>query len=316
MKVSLAFLFGICLGRLVDYGHLLFQQTPPTFDQTSQAILAADGTAKSMTSVKRDEIKPENNADNNDADNNNNGWKSIRVFHGSTPPRFPRPPKQKWFGQAKQDQIVIELTRNKKEGFFIDLAANNAITLSNTMALERSYQWKGICVEANPTYWYDLSKYRTCQIFGAVVGGTRDDELEFLFPETKHGTRIDKGVLGGIVGYDNEDNAQREYNFRKEKVRTVTLLEILERAAAPAVIDYFSLDVEGAESLVMKDFPFDEYTVKILTVERPKEDLQALLKEKGYEFVKTISVFDETLWVHSSFKHELDLRSFQNSTTA
>ena len=53
MKVTLAFLLGISLGRLVDYDHLLFQESPPTFDMT--AVLAADGTAKSMTLVKHDE---------------------------------------------------------------------------------------------------------------------------------------------------------------------------------------------------------------------------------------------------------------------
>ena len=293
MKATLAFLFGISLGRLLETGVDLFQPHE-SIHQQDEGVGAIIPQASS------------NSAQHNDNQNQNDGWKSIQVFHGSEP--WPIPTPGQWFSQAKQDEIVVELLHQKRQGFFIDLAANHAIKLSNTLALERNVDWKGICVEANPMYWYDLSKYRTCQIFGAVVGGTRDQEMEFVFPiNVDH---KDMAVHGGILGFDNQEN-DTKFPTKREKIRTVTLLEILERAAAPTAIDYLSLDVEGAESLIMKDFPFEKYTIKILTVERPKEDLQALLREKGYEFIKTISYFQETLWVHSSFKDELDLRRFQ-----
>ena len=282
MKATLAFLCGLSLGRL--FNSVMVLDSPAISDQNLQ-------DDRQMVPSTKDE---------------DNGWKSIHVFRGSEP--WPIPIAGKiWFSQARQDQLVVELLKNKTDGYFVDLAANHAISLSNTLALERSFQWNGVCIEANSMYWYDLSKYRTCEIFGAVVGGTRDQELEFVFPINTDNK--DKGVHGGILGYDNKED-DNKFPTRREKVRTMTLLEILQRARAPNVIDYLSLDVEGAESLIMKDFPFHQYTVKILTVERPKEDLQALLKENGYEFVKVISYFKETLWVHSSFKQELNLRRF------
>merc|ERR1719433_2070174 len=50
--------------------------------------------------------------------------------------------------QVGQDMLVQSLLRCKRNGFFVDLAANDAVKLSNTLMLERDFQWNGICVEA------------------------------------------------------------------------------------------------------------------------------------------------------------------------
>jgi hypothetical protein len=52
--------------------------------------------------------------------------------------------------------------------------------------------------------------------------------------------------------------------------------------------------------MIMKDFPYDEYTFRFMTVERPKDDLKAILKSNGYEYIQTVSSWGETLWVHES----------------
>ena len=53
------------------------------------------------------------------------------------------------------------------------------------------------------------------------------------------------------------------------RLYTVSLQEILRNHRAPHVIDYLSLDAEGAEDFLMNHFPFDKYRIKIMTVERP-----------------------------------------------
>ena len=42
---------------------------------------------------------------------------------------------------------------------------------------------------------------------------------------------------------------------------------ILARAAAPPVIDYLSIDIEGSELALLESFPFDRYTVRALSIE-------------------------------------------------
>jgi hypothetical protein len=155
----------------------------------------------------------------------------------------------------------------------------------------------GLCIEANPMYWRDLS-FRDCQVVAAVVGQDRMEKVDFAL----------RDVYGGIVkpDFDNrrKDGATTFY--------TVPLLEVLQNNNAPKVIDYLSLDVEGAESYIMSAFPFADYSFKVMTVERPKPDLQDLLIANGYEYVRDICKFGETLWVKKEYKNELNLGAIES----
>jgi hypothetical protein len=43
-----------------------------------------------------------------------------------------------------------------------------------------------------------------------------------------------------------------------------------------------SLDLEGAEESVMRSFPFDAFSIDVLTIERPPAALHTQLVELGY----------------------------------
>lgn len=232
------------------------------------------------------------------------GWHVIHVFYGNTshiadnsaiPTEYF--PMVHWFSQLRQDEVVFSLLRNKRNGYFIDLAANDAVRISNTYALETNFGWTGLCVEPNPMYWASLS-YRACNVVGAVVGQETMGEFWFKFPNRA-------GPKGGIIGkeFDNHERSK----FDEDRPRyTVTLLEIFQRFHTPKVIDYLSLDVEGAEDFVMNSFPFHSYRFNILTVERPSKDLQSILKRNGYILLRQLKNWGETLWIHKSIEATVD----------
>lgn len=174
-------------------------------------------------------------------------------------------------------------------GYFIDLAANDAKDWTNTLALE-NHGWNGLCIEPNPGYWYGLS-HRKCTVVGALVGGAKE-KVKVKF----------RGVYGGIVGRMDERlaNRKKEPDSQIEERYTAPLNEVFSQYHVPATIDYLSLDVEGAEYLIMKDFPFEQYEIKIMTVERPNEELRTLLAQKGFIFLKDLAWWGETLWAHKS----------------
>ena len=130
---------------------------------------------------------------------------------------------------------------------------------------------------------------------GAVVGQKRMEQVHFKFSAEDHG-----GIVG--EGFDNGPRHKRsslpEY--------TVTLSEIFEKFQVPNIIDYLSLDVEGAESFILNGFPFNEYQIKVMTIERPKEDLRRVLEQNGYQQILRLSRWGETLWIHSDFAGEMD----------
>jgi Methyltransferase FkbM domain len=198
---------------------------------------------------------------------------------------------KKWFGQVQQDYIVYQLLQKKRNGYFIDLAANDAINISNTFALEYYHGWDGIIIEPNPIYWPALA-YRNCTVVAAVIGKRTGQEMKFNFQH------ID-GRFGGLVG-PTFDNTKDDGTMRF----TVTLLDIFTKFHVPNVIDYFSLDVEGAETFIMESFPFDQYRFNVLTIERPDKRLSGLLQRNGYKKMKKLSNFGETLWIHTSVLYD------------
>jgi len=214
------------------------------------------------------------------------GWYTIHVFyHSRQGLQVPHDPATHWFSQVHQDQAVMDLLGGKDGGYFIDLAANHAWDLSNTLALE-ARGWNGLCIEPNPMYWYGLS-HRKCTVIGALVGGPQIQQVKVKF----------RGVYGGIAGRMDDTMAKRkrEPDVGTEQRYTTPFPELLQQYNVPKVIDYLSLDVEGAEYLVMQYFPFEEYIIKLVSIERPSEELKNLLEKNGYLFLKDLAWWGETL---------------------
>ncbi|CAJ1959931.1 unnamed protein product [Cylindrotheca closterium] len=179
--------------------------------------------------------------------------------------------------------------------YFVDLASNDAIDISNTVRLEEE-GWNGLCVEPNPVYWYRLA-HRKCRMAGTFVGGNVDGAPVDVTLENK--------AFGGIVG-DEMDNKPSSGAVIQKRF-TISIKTLFESFAVPSTINYMSLDVEGAEEIILESFPFDSYRICILTVERPNLNVQATLKSHGYLFVSTLMYFGETLWIHQSILSILDM---------
>ena len=97
---------------------------------------------------------------------------------------------------------------------------------------------------------------------------------------------------------DNKNTNRRRRS--SEERYTVSLRSVFGKFNVPRTVDYLSLDVEGAEELIMADFPFDSHIVRFITIERPKPGLQQILKQNGYKFIMMLVYWGETLWVHES----------------
>jgi hypothetical protein len=68
-------------------------------------------------------------------------------------------------------------------------------------------------------------------------------------------------------------------------VSTVVADDVFRKLNVPRRIDYLSLDVEGAEEFIMRVFPFKDYDISLLTVERVKPSLRGFLVDNGFKMV-------------------------------
>mmetsp|Transcript_86135 Transcript_86135/g.229908 ORF Transcript_86135/g.229908 Transcript_86135/m.229908 type:complete len:107 (+) Transcript_86135:411-731(+) len=81
---------------------------------------------------------------------------------------------------------------------------------------------------------------------------------------------------------------------------TITIGKMLRDMGAPIDIDYMSVDIEGAETRAFLDFPFDEFRIKVLTIERPSAELRKGLADAGFRFVRRIGEDLDVLFAHES----------------
>ena len=201
--------------------------------------------------------------------------------------------------QKGQLRFVLEVAFNyaqnglHRNGYFVDLAAAHPTYLSNTFFLESHLGWRGVLIDANPRFAELLREERKSQVFEYAVTSSNGDNVRF---------RIDNGELGGIVG-DQFDNNQKTRGGELQaaeiiNVQTRTLQSILDEASAPRLIDYLSLDIEGAEFEALKDFDFCKYQFKCMTIERPSFELDLLLDEHGYIQVQHRRY--DTFYIHKS----------------
>jgi FkbM family methyltransferase len=201
------------------------------------------------------------------------------------------------FSQFGQDEYVLELFGGARHGFFLDSGAADGIGASNTYILEHSFEWDGICIEPNSQFFAELIKNRRCKCLNCCLYD-RDDEVEFF---------EDALTLGGIVDEYHPALLQQAKNMlclppiASGKLNTVrkktrTVRDVLRACSAPQTIDYWSLDTEGSELTILKSFPFDEYSFRVLTVEHNRfpirEQIKQFLEFHGYRRVRAFEIDD------------------------
>jgi hypothetical protein len=65
-----------------------------------------------------------------------------------------------YLGQAEQDKFVLNVLKNKKNGYFLEIGSNHPININNSYLLETKYDWNGIMVEYNSTFLPLYEKHR------------------------------------------------------------------------------------------------------------------------------------------------------------
>ena len=83
-----------------------------------------------------------------------------------------------------------------------------------------------------------------------------------------------------------------------------TLHDILEESNAPKLIDFLSLDVEGAELDVLKGIDFGAYSFNYILVEcRNLERLEGYLSSNGYYLIDQLSYHDYLFGLKKDFEN-------------
>jgi FkbM family methyltransferase len=203
--------------------------------------------------------------------------------------------------QLFQDLFVAFCLGRKRDGFFVEFGAANGIDHSNTLLLERHFEWKGILAEPARCWHSSLKRNRQVAIDTRCVWSETGMNLEFA--ETERG---DLSTLSTFA--DHDFHWERRRNRITYSVETISLNDLLRFHNCPKEIDYLSIDTEGSELAILRSFAFERYEISIITVEHnfcdpDRKQLHELLTGKGFTRVfEPFSGFDDW-YVNRSIIH-------------
>ncbi|XP_013412928.1 uncharacterized protein LOC106175455 [Lingula anatina] len=168
-------------------------------------------------------------------------------------------PKATYWDQIGQSKLVDKILKQRRKGFFVESGAFDGEGHSNTLFFEISRDWEGLLVEPNPwSFQMLLNKNRKTYVANTCLATGRSPAMvDFTFAREiggipKKGHAIPKGEQHVIEG--------------KSRIQCFPIHSLL-AAIGRNHVDYFSLDVEGAELDVLKSFPWEHVTVDVWTIE-------------------------------------------------
>lgn len=217
--------------------------------------------------------------------------KGYLVQPSGSSPELKNPEAAKAKGQTGQVDVILEHFNNKRDGFFIEAGAWDGEHLSNTIYLETQLGWKGLLVEPNKAVFDILvTKKRNAFAVNSCLATNR-------YAEKVNFDTAD--VFGAIEDEkDPENEAKKKWRSKWESsfhhkeiaretkvVQCLPLYSLLLALGNPRV-DFFSLDIEGAEMPVLRTIPWDKVNIEIILIETNKLNVTELIEfmtDKGYK---------------------------------
>jgi FkbM family methyltransferase len=182
--------------------------------------------------------------------------------------------------QLGQDVLALSYSGTHKPGFFVEFGATDGVELSNTYILEKDFGWKGILCEPGSNWHNALKANRDSVIDFRCVFSSSGESLDF--------SESSVGELSTLKEFTDSDSHSRSIS-RIYKVTTVSLTDLLSEHQAPRFIEFISIDTEGSEYEILRDFDFETYQFGLICVEHNFTENRGrifdLLTDKGYRRV-------------------------------
>ncbi len=191
--------------------------------------------------------------------------------------------------QLLQDLFVMLATRNKRDGFFVEIGVGDGENLSNTYLMEKQFGWSGILAEPNIRFHDSIAAKRSAILDRRAVFSQSGLTLDLLMDSNV-------GELSTLVDFDGRDSHVREGT--NVPVETVTLDDLLTQHNAPETIDYMSIDTEGSEYEIVRSLDLTKWKVMVFSIEsnfdiEKTKKIEAILLPNGYKpAAQSFSQFD------------------------
>ena len=195
-------------------------------------------------------------------------------------------------GQFGQDILVHQLIGRKLNGIFVDIGANDGVTISNTVLLERNFGWTGIAVEPIPSVFEKLKSNRKCHM---VHGCVTPNAGKAKFLEMVGGTHMLSTLAMHNVGLTarrlRKSAKRNNATINEIDVECFTFHSLVEKYGIKEV-DFLSVDTEGGELEILKSIDFDKVPVRVISVENNYfvSSIRRFLESEGFIYIGTFKI--------------------------
>ena len=93
------------------------------------------------------------------------------------------------YSQAYQDMFVLSMLNGKTNGIYVEIGANDAISINNTYLLESKFDWSGISFDADKSSLESYQKNKRKNNF--VLGNALNLNYDEIFKQNGFGNQID-----------------------------------------------------------------------------------------------------------------------------
>lgn len=126
-------------------------------------------------------------------------------------------------GQAQQDKFVLNMLKNKKNGFFLEIGSHHPIKINNSYILENTYEWRGIMIEYDKRWLNDYKEYRPNSIH--IISDATQVDYKKLFETNNVPINIDYLQIDLEANNGSTLNTLKKLNLEvmdKHKFATIT----------------------------------------------------------------------------------------------
>lgn len=188
-----------------------------------------------------------------------------------------------YYAQNKEDLLIKSFFPDIKEGFYIDIGANDPV-IDSVTKLFYDEGWRGINIEPIKRHFDNICSHRLRDINLNIGVSNKKGVLEFTeYPEGDGLSTFDKTMRDYYKKADHPFPTQKMNNY---KVSVTTLADIIKQHGDQK-INFLKIDVEGFEYEVIEGNDWKVFRPELICIEANhiSHDWRPILTRNDYEQV-------------------------------